>query len=154
MPEETWFSQFLKLVPVISVLATVTGWVVSSRFTSKNTGRHAKNAEINKLIDTLNKSLEDMFNEMTKVLSEDLDATKKTIAYHKFVGMVQNIKYICDGIEKLDSSQRIDPIKIVTLRQACTNERKYDPKKIHSSLPELQSIQEQIKRSYNKKFAI
>lgn len=153
MPEENWVSTLLKFVPIISVLATVSGWVVSSRFASKNTGEHAKNAEINKLIDTLNKSLEDMFNEMAKVLSEQLDNNKKTIAYHKFVGMVQNIKYICDAIEKLDSNQRVDLLKIVKLRQACTNDRKYDPKRINSSLPELQNIQEQIKRSYTKKFA-
>lgn len=154
MPEETLFSQFLKLIPLLSVIATVVGWVVSSHFASRNTGHHAKNAEINKLIDTLNKNLEDMFNEMATVLSGQLDDTKKTIAYHKFIGMVKNISYICDAIEKLDAEQKNDPFKIVRLRQACTNDRKYDPIKINSSLPELQNIQEQIKKSYNKKFAI
>lgn len=154
MAEETLFSQFLKLIPLLSVIATVMGWVVSSRFASKNTGHHAKNAEINKLIDTLNKNLEDMFNEMANVLSTPLDDTKKTVAYYKFVGMVKNISYICDAIEKLDAAQKKDPYNIVKLRQACTNERRYDPIKINSVLPELQSIQEQIKGSYNKKFAI
>ncbi|WP_313158318.1 hypothetical protein [Kluyvera cryocrescens] len=154
MPEETLFTQFLKLVPLLSVVATVTGWIVSSRFSSKNTGHHAKNAELNKLIDALNKSLEDMFNEMTDVLSENMDDTKKSITYHKFVGMVMNIRFLCEAIEKIDESQKIDQFKFIELRQACTNERKYDSKKINITLPELQNIQEQIKRSYNKKFAI
>lgn len=152
MPEETIFTQILKLVPLAALIITVTGWVVSSRFSSRNTGIHAKNTEINKLIDALNKALDDIFNEMATVLSSTYDDTQKTISYYKFIMMIKNVHFICDAIQKLDAEQKTDYMKILTLRQTCTNDRKYDPKKINTTLPQLQDIQEQIKRSYSKKF--
>ncbi|MBN3126499.1 hypothetical protein H4F63_02575 [Pectobacterium brasiliense] len=82
MTAEGFFADFLKIIPLLSVLATVTGWVVSSKFSSKNTGTHAKNTELNKLIDSLNKALDDIYTEMATVLSSDLDDRKKTAAYH------------------------------------------------------------------------
>ncbi|GKW28020.1 hypothetical protein AB6D34_08125 [Pectobacterium brasiliense] len=152
MTAEGFFADFLKIIPLLSVLATVTGWVVSSKFSSKNTGTHAKNTELNKLIDSLNKALDDIYTEMATVLSSDLDDRKKTAAYHKFIGMIKNVRFICDAIQKLDEAQRVDNGKLFLLRKACTSDQKYDSKKINTALPQLQDIQEEIKRSYIKKF--
>lgn len=146
------FDKWVKLVPLVSLIITVIGWNISSYLSSKNTSRHSKNAEINRLIESLYKNLDEIYNEMISLLLIDVDEKKKTSCYHKFIGYVKNIKFTCEAINQLDNKQIIPTDLIAELRMACTDDRKYESNKIHTTLPELQSIHERIKKSYLKKF--
>ena len=66
--------------------------------------------------------------------------------------MIQNVKFLSETINKIDSHQLINDHMLSELRQACTDDRKYSPSKIGITLPELRDIQERIKKAFNKKF--
>lgn len=151
MCEETPFD-FLKIVPFLSLLATITGWVISSHLSSRNTSRHAANSELNRLIESLYKGLDEIYNEMLLLVTKEYEDHEKTVSYHKLINMVQNIKFICSSITTLDPNQKKADTLIAELRQACTDDRKYSPSKIGITLPELRDIHERIKINFNKKF--
>lgn len=151
MTEEASFN-FLKLIPFLSLLATIVGWIISSQLASRNTSRHAANSELNRLIDSLYKELDEVYKEMLPLVTKEHDDHEKTVSYHKFINMVQNVKFICTSIVMLDSKQKSADALLSELRQACTDDRKYSPVKIGVTLPELREIQEKIKNNFNKKF--
>lgn len=143
---------FFKYIPFLALLATILGWIITSTLSSRNTSRHATNTELNRLIDSLYKGLDDIYNEMVVLVTSESDNHKKTVSYHKFIAMVQNIRFICKSISKLDNNQNSADSLIAELRQACTDDRKYSPSKIGIALPEIMDIQERIKNNFNKKF--
>jgi len=151
MSEETTFD-VLKIIPFLSLLATITGWVISSHLASRNTSRHASNSELNRLIDSLYKGLDEIYNEMLLLVTKEHEDHEKTVSYHKLINMVQNIRFISASIIKLDPNQKPVDNLMAELRQACTDDRKYSPAKIGSTLPELRDIHERIKINFNKKF--
>ena len=148
----TTVDKVLKFLPFASLVVTIIGWNISSYLSGRNTFRNSKNTELNRLIDSLYKSLDDIYNEMIQLVTTDADDHKKTVSYHKFIGMVQNVKFLSDTIHKLDGSQRLTPHLFSELRQACTDDRKYSPSKIGMALPELRDVQERVKNTFNKKF--
>jgi len=148
----TTVDKVLKFLPFASLIVTIIGWNMSSYLSGQNTFKNSKNTELNRLIDALYKNLDDIYNEMIQLVTIELDEHKKTVSYHKFIGLIQNIKFLSDTINKLDSSQRLTPDLFSELRQACTDDRRYSPTKIGVALPELREIQEKIKKAFNKKF--
>lgn len=143
---------FFKWVPFISLLVTVGGWVISSQLASRNTSKHALNSELNRLIESLYKSLDDIYNEMLPLVTIEHPDHEKTVSYHKLINMVLNVRFICRSIVILDNNQKSADVLVSELRQACTDDRKYSPDKIGITLPELRDIQERIKNNFNKKF--
>lgn len=151
MTPEPQFDLF-KYIPFLSLLATIAGWIISSILSSRNTSKHAKNTELNRLIDSLYKGLDEIYNEMVGLVTKEKQDHEKTVSYHKFISMLQNIRFICKSISKLDQEQKSADNLIAELRQACTDDRKYSPSKIGVALPEIMDIQERLKNNFNKKF--
>lgn len=143
---------FFKYIPFLSLLATIAGWIISSTLSSRNTSKHAKNTELNRLIDSLYKGLDEIYSEMVELITKEKQDHEKTVSYHKFISMLQNIRFICNSISKLDQEQKSADNLIAELRQACTDDRKYSPSKIGVALPEIMDIQERLKNNFNKKF--
>ncbi|MBV4368165.1 hypothetical protein [Erwinia phyllosphaerae] len=144
--------EWFKWVPFFSLLATIAGWIISSYLASRNTSRHASNAELNRLIDSLYKGLDEIYDQMLDLVTKEYDDHEKTVSYHKFVSMVQNVRFICNAIVKMDNGQQKADSLVAELRQACTDDKKYSPKMIGIALPEIRDIQERIKNNFNKKF--
>ncbi|EAO9155224.1 hypothetical protein AA14_10250 [Salmonella enterica] len=141
-----------KFVPFMSLVVTIIGWNISSFLSGKNTFKNSKNMELNHLIDALYKILDDIYNEMIQLVTIEVDDHKKNVSYHKFIGMIQDVKFLSDTINKLDNTQVLNAGLFAELRQACTDDRKYSPAKIGIALPELRDIQERVKSAFNKKF--
>ncbi|MDI9768604.1 hypothetical protein QM327_18815 [Pantoea dispersa] len=144
--------ELIKWVPFFSLLATIAGWMISSYLSSRNTSRHSANAELNRLIDSLYKGLDEIYEQMLDLVTKEHDDHEKTVSYHKLVNKVQNIRFICNAIVKMDKVQPNADTLIAELRQACTDDKKYSPKMIGIALPEIRDIQERIKNNFNKKF--
>ncbi|WP_320751220.1 hypothetical protein [Enterobacter roggenkampii] len=154
MPNETitTVDKILKFLPFASLVVTVVGWNISSYLSGRNIFKNSKNTELNRLIDSLHKNLDDIYIEMIQLVTAEIEDHKKVVSYHKFIGMIQNIKFISETINKLDAAQNLSSSLLSELRQACTDDRKYSPSKIGVALPELRDIQERVKKSFNKKF--
>ncbi|HCR4037706.1 TPA: hypothetical protein OOF66_004000 [Morganella morganii] len=145
-----WLSFFTAL---ITAIITITGWIVTSRLSYHNNGKNEKNKEINRLIDELYQILDVIYSEML-ILSEITRSQRSKVkAYFRFISLVRKIQFLCERIQSLDSEQKIQNHLITELRQNCTDERKYEKDKISMTLAELQLIQEDIKKLYNKKFS-
>lgn len=154
MPNETitTVDKVLKFLPFASVVVTIIGWNISSYLSGRNTFKNSKNTELNRLIDALYKNLDDIYNEMIQLVTVETEDHKKVVSYHKFIGLVQNVKFLSDTINKLDATQNLSSSLFSELRQACTDDRRYSPSKIGVTLPELRDIHERVKKSFNKKF--
>ncbi|KGA40412.1 hypothetical protein KU75_16895 [Pectobacterium odoriferum] len=138
----TWFS-------FLTAIITICGWIITAKLAKTNISAQAKSNEINRLVEELYKNLDCIYNEMLSLIPEDAD---KKSAYYRFISLVKNTTFICQQINRLDSFQTVQFQLIGELRQSCTNDKKYDEKKIRITLLELQDIHERIKKSYIKKF--
>lgn len=145
-----WLTFFTTL---LTAIITITGWLVTSRLAYKNNSKNEKNKEINRLIDELYQVLDTVYSEML-VLSEITRSQKSKVrAYFRFISLVKKVQFLSERIESLDNQQVIPNNLIIELRQNCTDDKNYEKEKIVITLAELQKIQEDIKKSYNKKFS-
>lgn len=146
---DNWITPGL-VVAIISLVITITGWVVSALLARGNNSRNLQKLETNRLIDELYYKLDFIYNEMMDLMQEN--SKNKDMVYFLFVASVRHIEFTCDRISKLDKQQAADTGLIAELRQACTDDRKYDKKKIGTTLSEIQHVNEKIKSKYIKKF--
>lgn len=115
-----------------------------------NNSRNLKKLEVNRLIDELFYKLDFIYNEMVS-LAQDSNA-KKEMSYFIFVAAVRHVEFTCGRIMSLDPNQTLDNGLIAELRQASTDDRKYEKERIGTTLSELQHVNQKIKSNYNKIF--
>ncbi|MGJ3353465.1 hypothetical protein [Providencia sp. Je.9.19] len=145
-----WLSFFTALATAV---ITITGWIITSKLAYSNNSKNEKNKEINRLIDELYQVLDVVYSEML-ILSEITRSQRSKVkAYFRFISLVRKIQFLCERVQCLDNQQLVQNHLITELRQNCTDEQKYEKDKIIFTLAELQRIQEEIKKSYNKKFS-
>ncbi|HHW4136599.1 TPA: hypothetical protein ACUU9L_000268 [Yersinia enterocolitica] len=134
---------------LLTVVITITGWIITSRLSRSNTIVLSKNNEINKLVDELYKNLDNIHEEMLQLMIKKNDSV---FAYHKFIALIRNVTFICNRISVLDNTQKVNQGLLGELRQSCTDDRKYEDARIRTTLAEIQDVQERIKTSFIKKF--
>lgn len=142
MTPSTYFS-------LLTAAITITGWIITARLSRTNTTNSSKNNEINKLVDELYKTLDSIYTEMLLVM---LKTSEPKVAYYKFIALVRSVNFICSRIEMLDSTQPLNQGLLGELRQACTDDKKYEQAIITTTLAQIQDVQERIKNSFIKKF--
>lgn len=58
------------------------------------------------------------------------DKKDKQVLYYIFTSSVRHVEFICERIELLDNKKNKDNGLISELRQACTNDAKYEKEKL------------------------
>ncbi len=147
IPQNLWALP-ATIIAIIGIGLTIAGWIVTAIFARINNAKNLKKLEINRLIDELFYKLDFIYNETLELL-EDKD---KRVSYFLFTSSVRHVEFICDRIQMLDSKRTKDTGFIAELRQACTNDSKYEPDKIGTTLYEIQDVSEKIKNRYIKTF--
>lgn len=139
------------IIAIASILITAAGWIVTAILAMKNNSRNLKKLETNRLIDELYFKLDVIYNELLDLMQNNSEE-RYGIVYFQFVALVKHVEFTCGRIQELDATQTIDSGYISDLRQACTNDTKYSKNRIGTTLTEIQSVAEKIKKKYTKKF--
>lgn len=138
------------IIALVGIFLTILGWIVTAFLARKNNASNLKKLEINRLIDELFYKLDYIYSEMLELL-ENTEKDKR-VSYFIFTSSVRHIEFICERIQILDGKRAKDTGFIAELRQACTNDSKYEKEKVGTTLHELQSVNEKIKSKYLKSF--
>ncbi|AIX00269.1 hypothetical protein J9A51_25630 [Klebsiella pneumoniae] len=138
------------IIAIVGICLTIIGWIVTAYLARKNNANNLKKLEINRLIDELFYKLDFIYSEMLELL-ENKEKDKR-VSYFIFTSSVRHVEFICERIQLLDASRTKDTGFIAELRQACTNDTKYEADKVGTTLHELQSVSEKIKSKYLKSF--
>ncbi|EHJ7977356.1 hypothetical protein QSZ85_000646 [Escherichia coli] len=138
------------IIAIVGIFLTILGWIVTAILTRINNAKNLKKLEINRLIDELFYKLDFIYSEMLGLLRDD--KKDKQVLYYIFTSSVRHVEFICERIELLDNKKNKDNGLISELRQACTNDAKYEKEKIGTTLHEIQSANEKLKNKYLKSF--
>lgn len=138
------------IIALGGICLTIIGWIVTALLARRNNSKNLMKLEINRLIDELFYKLDFIYSEMLELLEDN--GKDKIVSYYIFMSSVRHVEFICERIEKLDSNRVKDTGFIAELRQACTNDLKYEKDKVGTTLHEIQSVNEKIKNKYLKVF--
>lgn len=138
------------ILAIVAISLTVIGWIVTAVLAHNNNSKNLKKLELNRLIDELYFKLDFIYNEMLEILEKP--ERDKAVSYYLFISSVRQVEFTCKRIQSLDKEQAIDTGFIAELRQSCTDDRKYEPNKVGTTLTEIQYIAEKLKTKYSKKF--
>lgn len=138
------------IIAIVGICLTILGWIVTAYLARQNNAANLKKLEINRLIDELFYKLDFIYNEMLELL-ENTEKDKR-VSYYIFTSSVRHVEFICERIQLLDETRSKDSGFIAELRQACTNDSKYEIGKVGTTLHELQNVSEKIKSKYLKSF--